>query len=58
MSPNMPLEDLPYTSGDWSPRNYGNKYRGKIPAYQALAYSSNVVAARLIIDYISGGVSE
>ncbi|MCQ2957614.1 MAG: PBP1A family penicillin-binding protein [Candidatus Gastranaerophilales bacterium] len=56
MSPNMLFKDEPYTSGDWSPHNYGNKYRGEIPAYQALAYSSNVVAAKIIIDYT--GVSE
>ncbi len=56
MSPNMPFKDEPYSSGDWSPRNYGNKYRGEIPAYQALAYSSNVIAAKIIIDFT--GVSE
>ena len=45
MSPNMLFKDEPFSSGDWSPHNYGNKYRGEIPAYQALAYSSNVIAA-------------
>lgn len=47
-SPNDPIQDTPYTIGDWSPRNYGNKYRGTIPLYKALAVSSNVAAARLI----------
>ena len=58
MSPNMPFKDEPYTAGDWSPHNYGNKYRGEIPAYQALAFSSNVVAAKIIVDYTGDGSSQ
>ena len=42
------VEDSPVTIGNWSPRNYGNKYRGKIPVYKALMVSSNVCAARII----------
>ncbi len=49
-SPNDMLLDMPVTIGDWSPRNYGNKYRGEIPFYTALMVSSNVCAARLIAD--------
>lgn len=48
ISPNDYIEDTPVTIGGWSPRNYGNKYRGKIPVYSALMVSSNVCAARLI----------
>lgn len=48
MSPNDLIEDAPVTLGGWSPRNYGGKYRGKIPLYKALTVSSNVSAARLI----------
>ena len=55
MSPNMLYKDAPIEIGDWSPNNYGQKYRGEIPAYQALAYSSNVIAAQIIMD---AGVSE
>ena len=47
ISPNDFIDDSPVTLGDWSPHNYG-KYRGKIPVYKALMYSSNVCAARLI----------
>ena len=47
-TPNTMIEDKPLTIGKWSPHNYGNKYRGKIPLYQALTVSSNVCAARLI----------
>lgn len=48
ISPNDFIEDLPITIGGWSPHNYGNKYRGKIPVYSALMVSSNVCAARVI----------
>ena len=47
-SPNDILDDTPVKIGDWSPRNYGNKYRGKIPLYSAIMVSSNVCAARVI----------
>ena len=42
------IEDTPLTIKDWSPKNYGKKYRGKIALWQALAISSNVAAVRLI----------
>lgn len=48
IDPNDMIEDRPLTIGQWSPRNYGNKYRGKIPVYTALMVSSNVCAARMI----------
>lgn len=48
ISPNDMIDDTPLTIGSWSPHNYGNKYRGKIPVYTALMVSSNVCAARMI----------
>lgn len=48
IKPNDIFDDMPVKIGDWAPRNYGNKYRGKIPIHTALTVSSNVVAARLI----------
>lgn len=48
LGPNDMIEDAPFRTGDWAPRNYHGKYRGKIPAYKALMVSSNVCAARLI----------
>jgi penicillin-binding protein 1A len=48
ITPNDMIEDRPLTIGQWSPRNYGNKYRGSIPVYTALMVSSNVCAARMI----------
>ena len=47
-SPNDIIDDSPLTIAKWSPHNYGNKYRGKIPMYKALMVSSNVCAARVI----------
>ena len=47
-SPNDLIDDSPLTISKWSPHNYGNKYRGKIPMYKALMISSNVCAARVI----------
>ena len=49
-SPNDLIDDTPFSIGTWSPRNYGSKYRGRIPLYKALALSSNVAAVRLIDD--------
>lgn len=48
ITPNTMIEDRPITIGQWSPHNYGNRYRGKIPVYMALTVSSNVCAARII----------
>lgn len=47
-SPNDMVDDLPYRIGDWTPRNYGNRYRGPIPIYTALMISSNVCTARMM----------
>jgi penicillin-binding protein 1A len=47
-TPGDMMEDTPVTIGKWSPKNYGNKYKGRMPLYKALALSSNVVAVRLI----------
>lgn len=47
-SPTDMMDDAPVTIGKWSPKNYGNKYKGRMPLYKALALSSNVIAVRLI----------
>ncbi len=47
-SPTDRVEDTPVTIGNWSPHNYGNKYKGTMPLFKALAISSNVVAVKLI----------
>ena len=50
LTPFVKYPDKPITIGNWSPQNYGKKYRGEIPLYKAIAYSSNAVAVRLIQD--------
>lgn len=40
--------DRPVKFNGWAPRNYGDKFRGAIPLWKALAVSSNVIAATLI----------
>lgn len=51
LGPNDMIDDTPYSIGTWSPHNYGNKYRGRIPLYKALMVSSNVCAVKLI-EYV------
>lgn len=48
LTPFTVYPDSPVRIGRWSPQNYGHKYRGQLPLYKALMYSSNSVAVRLI----------
>ncbi|MEI7473921.1 MAG: PBP1A family penicillin-binding protein [bacterium] len=50
LKPDSLYDDRPLTIGNWSPHNYSHRYRGKIKLSDALAFSSNVVAVRLITD--------
>ncbi len=50
-TPQSIYPDAPIRIAKWKPHNYGDRYRGDIPLYKALAYSSNVIAARLITEY-------
>ncbi len=47
MTPETLVDDSPITQGTYRPKNYGDKYRGRISLKQAFAVSSNVVAVRL-----------
>ncbi|HEY3416493.1 MAG TPA: penicillin-binding transpeptidase domain-containing protein, partial [Armatimonadota bacterium] len=42
--------DGPITIGSWSPQDYGNHYRGMVTLADALAYSLNTVAVRLVVQ--------
>lgn len=42
------IDDLPSTFGDYTPRNYSDIYKGKISIREALAYSSNVCAVKVL----------
>lgn len=50
MTPFTVYNDAPVRIGNWAPNNYGGKFRGPLPLYKALAYSSNTVAVQLIRD--------
>ncbi|TFI59699.1 PBP1A family penicillin-binding protein [Sphingomonas parva] len=47
MDPDDVIEDTPLRIGDWQPKNYGNRYRGRLTLREALAVSSNVGAVRI-----------
>jgi len=47
MSPNDIVVDEPLTIGNWSPKNYGGKYRGAVTLTTALSKSINTVAVRV-----------
>ncbi|MHA6720151.1 transglycosylase domain-containing protein [Sphingomonas sp. RS6] len=58
MSPDTMVDDEPVTIGEWKPTNSDGRYAGRITLRQALAKSSNVVAARLIQQLGVGRVTQ
>ena len=48
-TPDTEVVDAPICLGNWCPRNYGGKYYGRLPLWDALAHSLNTVAVRLSI---------
>ena len=48
MTPADTMLDAPVRIGSWQPENYEHLYRGEITLDDALAYSSNAVAVRLL----------
>ena len=44
---NQTMLDTPIVGQEWSPKNFGNKYEGRISIKRAFAKSSNVVAVKL-----------
>ena len=49
MDPLSVLIDEHFTEGKWSPKNYKNRYYGKVPLYFALIHSLNTASARLAL---------
>ncbi|HEY9674957.1 MAG TPA: penicillin-binding protein 1A [Waterburya sp.] len=49
-SPYRGYLDAPYTVDGYTPKNYGDKFRGWINIKDALTYSVNVVAVKTLID--------
>ncbi len=45
--PSSVIDDVPFTIGDWQPRNPGGAFAGKVTLTEALARSINTVAVRL-----------
>ena len=45
--PHMRVYDEPITIGEWSPENFGHKYRGPVSLKQAFTSSINTVAVRV-----------
>ncbi|MDX5331053.1 MAG: penicillin-binding protein 1A [Caulobacteraceae bacterium] len=56
-SPNVRVVDEPLRIGDWEPSNYTNDFRGEMTLQQALALSTNTVAARLASEVGTGNVA-
>ena len=50
MHPKTVRVDEPIRIGNWTPKNYNNKYRGPVTLKTALAMSLNTVAARLAAE--------
>ncbi|CAN5285413.1 penicillin-binding protein 1A [soil metagenome] len=46
-TPQTPVVDEPLTIGNWSPRNYSGTYGGPTTIANAVAHSTNTVAARI-----------
>ncbi|MDP1617809.1 transglycosylase domain-containing protein [Phenylobacterium sp.] len=56
-TPNIRVVDEPLRIGDWEPRNYNGEFRGEMTLEQALAQSTNTVAARLASEVGTGNVA-
>ena len=51
MKPNSRILDGPIYCNRWSPKNYGGRYRGRVPLAYALQKSINTVAVRISLKY-------
>ncbi len=58
MTPDTMVDDTPVQIGEWKPSNSDGRYAGRITLRQAMAKSSNVVAARLIQKLGVGRVTQ
>ncbi len=52
MRPNSRILDGPIYCNRWYPRNYGGRYRGRVPLAFALQKSINTVAVRISLKYV------
>jgi penicillin-binding protein 1C len=49
--PRMLVPDVPTQLRGFAPQNFDRRFRGAVPADEALAHSLNVPAVRLLRDY-------
>ena len=49
-SPDDKVVDGPVAVGNWAPRNYSNKYKGRTTLTSALAHSYNSIPVKIMID--------
>jgi len=54
LEPDTVISDAPISWGDWSPRNYGRGFAGRVTLASALARSINTVPVRLAKEYVGG----
>ncbi len=47
LKPDDSFDDAPFSVGQWAPKNYDEKYRGRVTAGEALAASLNTVAVQV-----------
>jgi penicillin-binding protein 1A len=53
LTPETVISDGPVTWGNWSPKNYGRGYAGRVTLLTAITKSINSVPVRLAKDYLS-----
>ncbi len=53
LTPDTAISDGPISWGNWSPKNYGRGYAGRVTLTTALIKSINTVPVRLAKDYLS-----
>lgn len=52
------IEDSPITIGNYTPSNYGGKFRGWVTLREAVAYSINIPAVKILYDIgLKNGIS-
>jgi penicillin-binding protein 1A len=53
LTPETAISDGPISWGNWSPKNYGRGYAGRVTLLTAITKSINTVPVRLAKDYLS-----
>ncbi|WP_237154845.1 transglycosylase domain-containing protein [Oryzibacter oryziterrae] len=56
--PDSVITDAPITIGNWTPRNYGRSYSGRVTLRSAIAHSINTVPVRLAEGFGRGKIVE